>query len=168
MEPTTFVFKILSLGSLNHLLPDEKTYLCRPCVAIEKAPKKWGNEYLLIPKKYYEDFLKNRANIFLGAFGKDTKGHINIKIIKHYDAPIRPDYYILVIKHTGERVHKIFDFKKKNESGYSKVLSTAYHQQGSSFICETMLVLQHGDEINLGTLMRFCGKNEKLEEVSKP
>ena len=161
---TTFVFKILSLGSLNHLLPDEKTYLCRPCVEMPNAPKKWGNEYILFPRKFFENFIESpNHNIFLGAFGKDNSGHLNIKILKSYDAPIRPDYFITVVRHSGERIHKIYDFKKANPEGYSKVLSSAYHRQGTTFVSETMLVLQHGDEVVLDAPMRFCAKDEKLE-----
>lgn len=164
---TTFVFKILSLGSLNHLLPDEKTYLCRPCVALENEPKKWGNEYILMPKKFFEDFQRNpKSNVFLGAFGKDNKGHINIKILKHYDAPVRPDYFIDVIKHSGIRVHKIYDFKKSRNDSFSKIFSTAYHLKNGEYICETMVVVQHGDEVIAGTKYIFCAKQEKLEKVA--
>lgn len=164
---TTFVFKILSLGSLCHLLPDEKTYLCRPCVALENEPKKWGNEYILMPRKFFEDYQNNpKSNLFLGAFGKDNKGHINIKILKHYDAPVRPDYFIDVVRHTGIRVHKIYDFKKARMESYSKIFSAAYHLKGDQYVCETMLVLQHGDEAVVGTKYIFDAKKEKLERVS--
>ena len=165
-EPTTFVFKILNLGSLNHLLPDGKTYLCRPSISLDGETKKWGSEYVLIPKNLYDDMVSNhRMNIFLGGFGKDKNGHLNLKMIKQYDAPIRPDYFIVTMKHRGQKLSKVHDMRKSDPTSFSKIFSSAYHKkEETDFVCETILIVQNGDEVNLGSrTVTFSARSEKFE-----
>jgi hypothetical protein len=160
-----FVFKILSVGSFEQIMRDEITILNRPCVFLKTGKKKWGNEYLLF-NDHLSEAINAGGNNFLGIFGIDKTSKCNIRLIKFLDIPVRPDYYILVMKHQGEKIEKMYDLKKADPESFSKIFSAAYHLVGEVYECETMFILRHNDEVTINdTVYRFSAKTETLEAV---
>ena len=158
-----FIFKVLSIGSFELLMHDEITMMNRPCIFLDDERKKWGNEYLLYSADL-DDMVKNGNKCFLGIFGIDSKHKANIRLIKVIDAPIRPDYFVITLKHDGEKLDKMYDLKKVNPTSFSKIFSSAYHRGvDDGYDCETIFVVQHGDEITINDrVMKFSAKSEEF------
>lgn len=159
-----FVFKIVSLGDFHQTLEDSATTLIRPCIWIDENKKRWGNEYLLFRNVEVD---KLPGKIFLGTFDLDKRRQKNLKLFEPMDIPIEyPDYYILTIRHAGEGIDKNNAVNKKYPNSFSQVFSTAYlyDEKDDSFKCQSMFILQNGDEVILeGVKYFFNARIEKLE-----
>jgi hypothetical protein len=161
-SPTVFSFKVISIGTFEQLLADEKTILNRPLVDVDGKAKRWGHEYLLYDKSFQKDL---EGGCFLGSFGIDKRNKKNLKLFKFLGAPIRkPNYFVITLNHKGEKLHKDFDLIKSNPGSYSQIFSSAYHKlDGDDGVCDcqTIFIVQHGDIITFGDRrMRFCGKEQ--------
>jgi hypothetical protein len=164
---TVFTFKIVSIGSFEQELEDQKTNLNRPLVDVDGKAKRWGHEYLLYPKHFREAL---EGGYFLGSFGIDKKQRKNLKLFKNIGAPIRkPNYFIITVNHHGERLHKEYDLIKANPESYSQIFSSAYNkldENGMECDCQTMFIVQHGDVIRFGdSKKRFDGKEQTFVDV---
>lgn len=167
--PVIFSFKVISIGSFEQELKDEKTILNRPLVDVDGKAKRWGHEYLLYPKDFRKDV---EGGCFLGSFGMDKKNRKNLKLFKNLGAPIRkPHYFIITLNHKGEKLHKDFDLTKANPGSFSQIFSSAYNkldEEGRECDCQTMFILQHGDIITFGDKqLRFDGKEQNFTDVTE-
>lgn len=168
--PVIFSFKVISIGSFEQELKDEKTILNRPLVDVDGKAKRWGHEYLLYPKDFRKDV--EEGGCFLGSFGMDKKNRKNLKLFKNLGAPIRkPHYFIITLNHKGEKLHKDFDLTKANPGSFSQIFSSAYNkldEEGRECDCQTMFILQHGDIITFGDKqLRFDGKDQNFVDVTE-
>jgi hypothetical protein len=174
-----FTFKLVNLGSFFQDMPDGVTVLNRPCVRLDASRKKWGNEYLLFNKIDADNlgfvdggdvaFAVEREMCFVGIFGVDRNKKKQIRFLRDLGIPItKPDYFIIVVDHTGEKLDKEYDITRADPNSYSQIFSSAFHynEETDNHKCQTMFVLQHGDFVTINhEKYVFSGKNQTLEKM---
>jgi len=163
-----FIFKVLSIGDFVQDMPDGVTILCRPCIKLGDDRKKWGNEYILF-SRVHEDSIRSGQSSFFGLFGVDKNRKKQLRLFEDLNIPIRhPDYYVMSYTHKGDKFEKDFDLQKADPKSYSQIFSSAFHlhEDTDEFECQSILILQHGDHLEInGKSYMFSGKSETLEEV---
>jgi hypothetical protein len=163
----TFTFKVISLGSYFQDC-DNGNVINRPFVQCGEI-KKWGNDFIMITENLAGIELDGKT--FVGKFkiSKNNKNKVPMKSImlfKECEVPNNPDYYIVKLRNVGCKFDRKFDIIKYDKESYSQIFSSAYHPVApDEYETESILVLQHGDEIVIND--RYYKFNAKKLDIEK-
>jgi len=155
------------MGSSTQQLGNHNNYINRPMVNVTELIKKWGDEYIIIsnPSKLASDVEYVGKN-FIGVFGIDKKCRKYLKLFKEIDIPIEsPDYYIITMNVSGDKINKVTNFIKYDENSRSCILSCAYHKNGyNDFTTQLIMVVRDGDQVIIdGSTYEFDENSLKFD-----
>ena len=157
------IYKIINVGSSTQELTPCGS-INRPMVHGNGSVKKWGDEFIIFSHHPHD---KDPSDLtFAGTISLSKKLKKYLKLFKLIDVPsCNIDYYVITINvMTKNKIDKVNNFIKADDSSYSCIISCAYDKRDGLFHNQLIVICQDGDIVELDGVLNIF--DEDLEDFT--